>query len=52
LKISGYYQLPWELGVGAFVRYQQGYPYVISGAVIDGSAFPDPGSSFETGSKV
>ncbi|HSE42309.1 MAG TPA: TonB-dependent receptor [Acidobacteriota bacterium] len=37
LKISGYYQLPWEIGVGAFLRYQQGYPYVISGTVADPS---------------
>jgi hypothetical protein len=36
-KISGYYQFPWEIGAGAFLRYQQGYPYVISGSVRDES---------------
>lgn len=35
LKMSGYYQFPREFGVGAFLRYQQGYLYVLSGAVID-----------------
>lgn len=37
LKISGYYQLPWEIGVGAFLRYQQGYPYIIFGTAPDAS---------------
>ncbi len=28
LKLSGVYQFPWDISVGAFGRYQQGYPYV------------------------
>jgi hypothetical protein len=36
-KVSGYYQLPHDFGIGAFLRYQQGYPYVISAAVSDSS---------------
>jgi Carboxypeptidase regulatory-like domain len=36
-RASGVYQLPWELSVGAFARYQQGYPYVIFGTVTDTS---------------
>jgi hypothetical protein len=35
LKLSGVYQFPWDINVGAFARYQQGYPYVIFGAVTD-----------------
>jgi hypothetical protein len=31
LKISAYYQLPWEIAIGGFLRYQQGYPLVLSG---------------------
>ena len=28
-KFSGVYQFPWDISVGAFARYQQGYPYVL-----------------------
>jgi hypothetical protein len=35
LKLSGVYQFPWDMSVGAFMRYQQGYPYVLFGAVRD-----------------
>ena len=37
LKISGYYQLPWDLGIGAFFRYQQGYPYILTAGIRDPS---------------
>ena len=36
-RLSGVYQLPWELSVGAFARYQQGYPYVLIGQTTDES---------------
>ena len=36
-SVSGVYQLPWELSLGAFARYQQGYPYVLLGTVTDRS---------------
>jgi hypothetical protein len=29
VKFSGVYQFPWDISVGAFGRYQQGYPYVL-----------------------
>lgn len=32
-KVSGIYQFPWELYAGAYLRYQQGYPYVIFGTI-------------------
>jgi hypothetical protein len=35
LKLSGVYQFPWDVSVGAFGRYQQGYPYVIFGSFSD-----------------
>jgi hypothetical protein len=31
------YQFPAEIGVGAFARYQQGYPYVLIGQIDDDS---------------
>lgn len=34
-KVSGVYQFPWDVSVGAFARYQQGYPYVIFGRFDD-----------------
>ena len=37
LKLSGVYQFPLDLSVGAFVRYQQGYPYVLFASVRDTS---------------
>lgn len=35
LKLSGVYQFPWDINVGAFGRYQQGYPYVLIGRIND-----------------
>jgi hypothetical protein len=35
LKVSGVYQFPYDINVGAYVRYQQGYPYVVWGAMSD-----------------
>jgi hypothetical protein len=35
LKLSGVYQFPWDISVGAFARYQQGYPFVLIGSVSD-----------------
>ena len=35
LKWSGVYQLPHDISAGAFVRYQQGYPYVLFGTISD-----------------
>ncbi len=29
VKLSGVYQFPWDISVGAFARYQQGYPLVL-----------------------
>ena len=37
LKMSGVYQFPWDISVGAFGRYQQGYPYVLFGTIRDDS---------------
>jgi hypothetical protein len=37
--------LPWDISVGAFARYQQGYPYVIFGAVTDPSLLGVLGTS-------
>ncbi|MCI0612883.1 hypothetical protein L0244_07820, partial [bacterium] len=34
-KLSGVYQFPWDISVGAFAKYQQGYPYVIFGSFGD-----------------
>ncbi len=36
-RLAGVYQLPWELSVGGFFRYQQGYPQPLFGRVTDGS---------------
>jgi len=36
-KASGVYQFPWDFSVGAFARYQQGYPYVLFATVTDSS---------------
>ena len=36
-RLSGVYQLPAEFSVGAFARYQQGYPYVFIGQTTDQS---------------
>lgn len=35
LKISGVYQFPREIHVAAYLRYQQGYPYVLAGLFSD-----------------
>lgn len=45
LKLSGVYQLPWDLSVGAFGRYQQGYPYVLFASIRDGSLAPSLGTT-------
>jgi hypothetical protein len=36
-KVSGVYQFPWDFSVGAFARFQQGYPQFLIAAVSDGS---------------
>ncbi len=36
-RASGIYQLPWEMSVGAFVRYQQGFPQPLFGQVTTGT---------------
>ena len=38
-KFSGVYQFPWDISVGAFARYQQGYPYVLWAAIDDPGLF-------------
>ena len=45
LKVSGAYQFGWDINVGAFARYQQGYPYVIFGANTDSSLLGVLGTS-------
>jgi hypothetical protein len=42
-RMSGVYQFPAEISVGAFARYQQGYPYVLLGQVDDTSFVPFDG---------
>ncbi len=44
LKLSGVYQFPWDISVGAFARYQQGYPFVLFGTVGDQSLAPSLGT--------
>ena len=36
-KLSGVYQFPWDINAGAFLRYQQGYPYVLFATISDES---------------
>jgi hypothetical protein len=45
-KLSGVYQLPADINLGAFMRYQQGYPFVIFGRVSEpnGAAFNGTGT--------
>jgi hypothetical protein len=45
-KLSGVYQFPADINVGAFMRYQEGYPYVIWGRVSE-SAYG--GATFTNG---
>jgi Carboxypeptidase regulatory-like domain/TonB-dependent Receptor Plug Domain len=45
LKMSGVYQFPWDISVGAFGRYQQGYPFVLMATVGDPSLVPSLGTS-------
>jgi hypothetical protein len=45
LKFSGVYQFPWDISAGAFGRYQQGYPYVLMGAVSDRTLSASLGTS-------
>lgn len=35
LKVSGVYQFPWDLQAGAYVRYQQGFPFILQARVPD-----------------
>ena len=35
VKLSGVYQFGWDFNVGAFARYQQGYPYVLFASFTD-----------------
>ena len=36
-RASGIYQMPWDMSVGAFVRYQQGFPFPLFGQVDAGN---------------
>jgi hypothetical protein len=45
LKLSGVYQFPWDVSVGAFARYQQGYPYVLFATIRDESLAPSLGTT-------
>lgn len=27
MKLTGFYRIPWKIDIGAFLRYQQGYPF-------------------------
>jgi hypothetical protein len=44
-KLSGVYQLPWDFSVGAFGRYQQGYPFVLFATISDPSLSAALGTS-------
>jgi hypothetical protein len=44
-KLSGVYQFPWDFSVGAFARYQQGYPFVLFGTISDSSLSAALGTS-------
>ena len=35
-RMSGVYQMPWDMSLGAFVRYQQGYPQPLFAQVTNG----------------
>jgi len=39
-KFNGAYRFPWDLSLGAVLRYQQGYPYVLSGRRSQVNVFP------------
>ncbi len=45
LKLSGVYQFPWDISVGAFGRYQQGYPFVLIATINDPSLGPSLGTN-------
>jgi hypothetical protein len=45
LKLSGVYQFPWDISVGAYGRYQQGYPYVLFATIRDDSLAPSLGTT-------
>ncbi|MCI0417218.1 TonB-dependent receptor [bacterium] len=38
-RASGIYQLPWDMSLGAFIRYQQGFPFPLFGQVSSGNLF-------------
>lgn len=40
LKFGGSYRLPWRMGLGAFLRYQQGRPFTLNGNCIGCYTFP------------
>jgi len=42
LKFGGAYRFPLDIGVGAFLRYQQGYPYVLLALVPFFTSFVEP----------
>jgi len=44
-KLSGVYQFPKDFSVGAFARYQQGYPYVLFASISDASLSAALGTS-------
>jgi hypothetical protein len=44
-KLSGVYQFPWDISAGAFMRYQQGYPFVLIATLNDPSLQPSLGTS-------
>ncbi|MCI0416175.1 carboxypeptidase regulatory-like domain-containing protein [bacterium] len=46
LKMSGVYLLPWNISLGANMRFQQGYPYVLSAVILDPTFAAYQGSPF------
>lgn len=44
-KFGGVYQFPWDISVGGFARYQQGYPYVLWAGFTDTTLSSFYGSS-------
>ncbi|MCI0415418.1 TonB-dependent receptor [bacterium] len=45
-RASGIYQLPWDLSLGGFVRYQQGFPQPLFAELLDDEGNPAPGNLF------
>jgi len=44
-KLSGVYQFKYDISVGGYLRYQQGYPYVLFGSFRDTTLFASLGTS-------